>query len=109
MLEGSIAAPGGGFISAGGRAARLLASYARAVTPGTLREAGGTRPSPRIATVLRCGTFVVSVRSLPTPRCAPNTGLSGEANEPWCHDRPRQLQPLVLRHADSWSVAPPRW
>ena len=41
MLEGSIAAPGGGFIAAGGRVARLLASYARAVTPGTLREASG--------------------------------------------------------------------
>jgi len=33
ILEGSIAVPVGGVISAGGRAARLLASHARAVTP----------------------------------------------------------------------------
>jgi len=35
-------------------------------------------------------------------------GLScGRRSRPPCGDR--QLQPLVLRHADSWSVAPPSW
>jgi len=78
ILEGSIAAPGGGFISGGGRAARLLALRRKRRDARNATRSQWTRPVPRIARMPRCGTFVVSVRSLPTPRCAPNTGLSCE-------------------------------
>jgi len=92
-----MAAPGRGMISAGGRAARLLASHARAVTPGTLREASG---HVRSHVFQRCSAAAPS-RCPYVPSLLPGVRLTPRSAASGVHSgrAARQLQRVVIRPA----------